>query len=99
MAKRRGKKIRAQFSGAYLLVVVEVTGLAPVYQRKTIRLSSRTVYFRCRNGEIANQLAVVCVEKNFKSKRFGVTAETLFALSYTVSPTTQRRSGLRADVN
>lgn len=46
-----------------MLVMVEVTGIAPVYRRKTTQLSPRAVCFWSHNVKIANKLVVACSEK------------------------------------
>lgn len=79
--------------------MVEVTGIAPVYQRKTTRLSPRTVCFSSRNRKKTNQLAITRAEKIFEQKRLGVTVSALFALSYTGHLTTQKRQSPRAGIN
>ena len=78
--------------------LVELTGLAPVYQRKPTKLSPYTVCFCCHTTKKANKLAV---SRHLRvSVTIGAPAECyLFAKSDADHLASQRSQGPRAGLN
>ena len=78
-----------------LFSMVELTGLAPVYQRKPTKLSPYTVCFGCHTTKKANELAV---SRHLRvSVTIGAPAEGyLFAKSDADHLASQRSQGPRA---
>ena len=81
-----------------LFSMVELTGLAPVYQRKPTKLSPYTVCFCCHTTKKANKLAV---SRHLRvSVTIGAPAECyLFAKSDADHLASQRSQGPRAGLN
>ena len=82
----------------FAFLMVELTGLAPVYQRKPTKLSPYKVYFCCHTMKKANKLTV---SRHLKiSVTIGASAEDyLFAKSDADHLASQRNQGPRAGLN
>ena len=92
------KKILQKIYPFLQYFLVELTGLAPVYQRKPTKLSPYTVCFCCHTTKKANKLAV---SRHLRvSVTIGAPAECyLFAKSDADHLASQRSQGPRAGLN